>query len=64
MGAMEELVDHGRTGLLFAPGNAEDLVAKVSHFLDNPAVLKRSRGRQKDHAIHGGAELSHADVDL
>ncbi len=29
LGAMEELVDHGRTGLLFRPGDPDDLAAKI-----------------------------------
>jgi glycosyltransferase involved in cell wall biosynthesis len=29
MGSAAELVDNGRTGLLFEPGNADDLAAKV-----------------------------------
>lgn len=33
LGAMAELVDHNRTGLLFEPGNPQDLAAKVNEFL-------------------------------
>lgn len=29
LGAMADIVDHGRTGLLFEPGNAEDLAEKM-----------------------------------
>jgi len=31
LGAMQEIVEHGHTGLLFRPGDAEDLVATLAH---------------------------------
>jgi glycosyltransferase involved in cell wall biosynthesis len=43
LGAMAELVDNGRTGLHFQPGNPEDLVGKVRSVLANPAKLERMR---------------------
>lgn len=43
MGAMEELVDHGRTGLHFVPGNAESLAAAVQQLLDDPHQLPEMR---------------------
>jgi glycosyltransferase involved in cell wall biosynthesis len=36
LGAMEELVEHDRTGLLFEPGNARDLAEKVRWLLEHP----------------------------
>jgi glycosyltransferase involved in cell wall biosynthesis len=44
LGAMAELVDDGRTGLLFAPGSADDLVVKVRGLLADPDQLQRMRG--------------------
>jgi glycosyltransferase involved in cell wall biosynthesis len=43
LGAMAELVDDGRTGLHFEPGNALDLVAKVQRLLSEPLELVRMR---------------------
>lgn len=43
LGAMAELVDDGRTGLFFEPGNARDLVVKAARLLDDPAMLNRMR---------------------
>jgi glycosyltransferase involved in cell wall biosynthesis len=43
LGAMGELVDHGRTGLHFAPGNSHDLRDKVQQLLSDPAALSRMR---------------------
>jgi glycosyltransferase involved in cell wall biosynthesis len=42
-GAIAELVVDGRTGLLFEPGNAEDLAAKVRQLGSDPALRERMR---------------------
>jgi glycosyltransferase involved in cell wall biosynthesis len=44
LGAMADLVDHGRTGLLFEPGDSAELAANVERLLDDP--LERVRLRQ------------------
>lgn len=43
IGALEELVDHGQTGLHFRPGDAGDLAAKVRQLLDDPSTLTPMR---------------------
>ncbi|OUL31390.1 glycosyltransferase [Nostoc sp. 106C] len=43
IGAIAELVDSGRTGLHFSPGDAEDLAAKVEWSLANQAHLSEMR---------------------
>ncbi len=43
LGAMAELIDPGRTGLLFQPGNAEDLVRQVRSLLGDAGALLRMR---------------------
>jgi glycosyltransferase involved in cell wall biosynthesis len=43
LGALAELVEDGRTGLLAAPGSADDLAAKIQHLLDNPLTVARMR---------------------
>src|SRR5205807_645444 len=43
LGAMAEVMEHGRTGLLFEPGNASDLSAKVQRLLADPLELRRMR---------------------
>ena len=43
LGAMASLIDHGRTGLHFRPGDPEGLAAKVEWFLAHPAELARMR---------------------
>ncbi len=43
IGAIAELVDSGRTGLHFCPGDATDLAAKVKWLLANPAKLNQMR---------------------
>jgi glycosyltransferase involved in cell wall biosynthesis len=39
LGGMQEIVDDGRTGLHFAPGNAEDLAAKLTALLSQPEKI-------------------------
>lgn len=43
LGAMAELVDEGRTGLLFTAGDAADLAAAVDRLLADPAAAARMR---------------------
>ena len=43
LGSMSSLIDHSRTGLLFRPGDTEDLVAKVQWASTHPAELERMR---------------------
>ena len=43
LGAMRELIDHGRTGLHFEPANPDDLAAKVNQLWANPQGRLRMR---------------------
>jgi len=43
LGAMVDLIHDGKNGLLFEPGNAEDLAAKLERLLDEPGLLERLR---------------------
>jgi len=43
LGGMSSLIDHGRTGLRFRPGNPEDLAAKVEWALAHPGELAGMR---------------------
>jgi glycosyltransferase involved in cell wall biosynthesis len=43
IGAIAELVEPGRTGLHFQPGNPDSLVAQVEWILDHPEELTRMR---------------------
>ncbi|MDJ0737520.1 MAG: glycosyltransferase [Nostocaceae cyanobacterium] len=43
IGAIAELVDHGRTGLHFHPGDPADLAAKVEWALEHPQELSEMR---------------------
>lgn len=40
LGAMAEIVEHGRTGLLFEAGNADDLATKVEWAWTHPAEMQ------------------------
>lgn len=48
LGAMAEIVDDGRTGLLFRPGDPDDLAAKVRSILAAPARLAVMRAAARD----------------
>jgi len=43
IGSLASIIDHGRTGLRFDPGNADDLARKVIWLLDNPDEGARMR---------------------
>ncbi len=43
LGGMAELVSHERSGLLFEPGNADDLRRAIRRLLDEPQLLDRLR---------------------
>ncbi|RTH03133.1 glycosyl transferase family 1 [Thermus scotoductus] len=43
LGSQGSIVDHGRTGLHFRPGDLEDLAAKVEWLLAHPTELARMR---------------------
>ena len=45
IGAAAELVEHGRTGLRFSPGDPEDLAAQVRWILHHPVERLRMRSR-------------------
>jgi glycosyltransferase involved in cell wall biosynthesis len=41
LGAMEEIVDEGRTGLYFTPGDSEDLAEKVEWAWNHPERMRQ-----------------------
>lgn len=43
MGAMAEIIDSGRTGLHFRPGDSDDLATKIEWLVDHPAEIARMR---------------------
>ncbi|HEY8748823.1 MAG TPA: glycosyltransferase [Tepidisphaeraceae bacterium] len=44
-GSMADLIDHGRTGLVFTPGNAADLAEKVRTMIATPTTAMRAAAR-------------------
>lgn len=55
IGGIPELVRDGQTGLLFEPGNAAELAAKIQFLLDHPqqaAEMGRAGRRQVEQANH------------
>jgi glycosyltransferase involved in cell wall biosynthesis len=47
LGSMSSIVDHQRTGLHFAPGNADDLVEKVRWLRSHPAAAGSMRAQAR-----------------
>jgi glycosyltransferase involved in cell wall biosynthesis len=47
IGAIAELVEHGRTGLRFRPGDPRDLAAQVEWAANNPEALARMRSEAR-----------------
>lgn len=47
LGSMASLIEHGRTGLHFRPGDAEDLAAKIEWAAGHPEEMARMRGEAR-----------------
>lgn len=47
LGSMSSLIDHGRTGLHFRPGDPRDLAAQVGWAATHPTELRRMRGEAR-----------------
>lgn len=43
LGAMKEIVEHKKTGLLFKPGDSVDLAEKINYLLNNPNKCNKMR---------------------
>lgn len=43
IGAMAEIIEHGRTGLHFRPGDSEDLAATIQWLTGHPAQMAQMR---------------------
>jgi glycosyltransferase involved in cell wall biosynthesis len=58
IGGIPELVIDGETGLLFEPGNAEDLRAKIEFLLTNPDLAREmgKKARARAESTYGAAE--------
>jgi len=41
IGGLPEIVDDGTTGLLFEPGNSEDLAEKILYLWDRPDLCRK-----------------------
>jgi glycosyltransferase involved in cell wall biosynthesis len=60
MGAMEELVRHGRTGLYFEPGNSDDLAAKVEWAWEHPLEMElMGREARNEYLTNYGSERNY-----
>ncbi|MCB9832218.1 MAG: glycosyltransferase [Planctomycetes bacterium] len=61
-GPMSEALAMGRDGILFEPGSASDLAAKLRALLDDPALARRHRN--KGHVVKDMARNAREMLDL
>lgn len=60
LGSMQAIVDHGRTGLLFRPGDPVDLVRQVRWLLGSPDAYAGMRlAARQEFETHYTAKISH-----
>lgn len=54
IGGIPELIEHGKEGFLFQPGNARELATHVAYILDNPLIQERmgDHGRKRVEQNH------------
>ena len=52
IGGIPEIVDDGVTGLLFEPGNADDMAAKIRTLWDNPTLCRKMGKAGRDKVLH------------
>jgi glycosyltransferase involved in cell wall biosynthesis len=63
LGGMQEIVDDGRTGLLFEPGNADDLAVKIEWAWSHPAELQAmGREARREYEQHYTAEKNYEQL--
>jgi glycosyltransferase involved in cell wall biosynthesis len=60
LGSMQAIVDHGRTGLLFTPGDPADLARQVHWLLESPDAYQRMRlAARQEFETHYTADAVH-----
>jgi glycosyltransferase involved in cell wall biosynthesis len=63
LGSMEEIVDDGRTGLHFVPGDAEDLSRKIEWALCHPSeVAEMGRAARREYESRYTSEKAYAQL--
>jgi glycosyltransferase involved in cell wall biosynthesis len=63
LGAMQEIVDDGRTGLLFEPGNPHDLAAKVQWAADHPDEMRQmGTNARREYVAKYTAEIGYRNL--
>lgn len=63
LGALTELVEHGDTGLLFEPGNPQDLAEKMKWATENPSKMEAmGRNARAKYLAEFTAERNHQQL--
>jgi glycosyltransferase involved in cell wall biosynthesis len=58
-GALKEIVEDGVTGLLFEPGNVEELVSKIKMLWDNPELCRKMGMAGRENVIQNYNEVNY-----
>lgn len=61
IGGLPEIVDDGITGLLFEPGNAEDLAEKIQYLWDRPDLCRQMGQAGREKALREYSPEKHYD---
>jgi glycosyltransferase involved in cell wall biosynthesis len=66
IGGIPELIEHGVNGLLFEPGNAEDLAENISYLFEHKSLIPRmgKSGRERLEREHSRARHYEAIMDV
>ena len=64
IGALAQMVDHERTGLLFKTGDAHDLARQMRRLWDEPALCRRLGEAAREHALRTASPAAHAEAVL
>jgi len=59
IGGIPEIVEEGRIGLLFEPGNSKELAQKIKYLWDNPALCHQMGERARQKAIQAYSSEQH-----
>lgn len=63
LGAMAEVIEDGVTGLLFTPGNVQELADKIAWALANPAAMQAmGQAARRRYETHYGPDVNHAQL--
>ena len=64
IGALAQMVDHERTGLLFKTGDADDLARQMLRLWNEPELCRRLGAAAREHACRSASPAAHGEAVL